>query len=167
MNLGVIYIQSVLVIFAAGLVLGAIVTLAFLRFRRKRASWSSTLFGAWVIGAPLGCIGLLCCHHALFREWHRLQNEAVPAANCLTYEPSLTRLNASYLMPPPAFAAWVAAHPWGLAPLEPDESSLHHDGPRLGLTSCDAAYESPPGPAGNQLRVYYRAGVAYLTYNVL
>jgi hypothetical protein len=40
------------------------------------------------------------------------------------------------------------------------------DRPHFGLTALEAAYESPRGPKGNNLRAYYQNGVVYLSYTV-
>ena len=167
MNLGEIYIKAAIVIVASGLALGAIIAVVFLLVRRTRVRWSTCLFGAVVIGLPLGCVGLTTGHQSLFRVWHRRQNEAVPTIDCVTYEPSFWNLYATYKMDRQTFDVWVASHPWGLTPCKPDGLLELLDGPHFGLTFCDAAYESPRGPKGNNLRVYYRNGIAYLSYSVM
>ena len=167
MNLGVIYILAVLAILLTGMVLGALVTIVFTLARRKHSGVATVLYGAVVAGIPLGCIGLAVGHPTFFSVWHRSQNEAVPATDCLSYEPSFWHLYASYRMDADTMAAWVAAHPWGLTKCEVDAIFEFHDGPHFGLKSCEAAYESPRGPKGNNLRVYYSDGVAYLSYSVM
>jgi hypothetical protein len=166
-NLGVIYLKTALAILASGLVLGAIITGVFLSLRRKRVLVSTMLFGALVIGMPAGFFGLIAFHQPLFRIWHRLQNEAVPTTGCVTYEPSFWQFHATYEMDRPSFDRWVASHPWGLKPCKPDTIFQFADGPYFGLTSCEAVYESPRGPKGNNLRVYYQDGMAYLSYSVM
>jgi hypothetical protein len=167
MNLGVVYIWSALAIAACAVALSAVAVLASALMRRRPLRWSTPLLGALAVGIPLTGIGLLFCHEPLFRFWHRRQNEAVPTAGCLSYEPTFWRLHASYRISPKAFDAWVASHPWGLVPCEPDGIFEFHDGPHFGLTSCEAAYESPRGPKGNNLRVYYHQGIAYLSYSAM
>jgi hypothetical protein len=167
MNLGEIYIRAALVILVSGLVLGAIITGAYLLVRRKRVLASTLLFGVIVIGLPSGGVGLAVFHESLFRMWHRLQNEAVPATGCVIYEPSFWHLYASYKMDRSSFDQWIASHPWDLTRCEPDHIFEFHDGPHFGLTSCEVTYESPRGPKGNNLRVYYHNGMAYLSYSVM
>jgi hypothetical protein len=169
MNLGVIYLRAAAVVLALGLILGAALTLGFLRAKRKRPRFSTVLFGAFVLGLPLGCVGLYLGHAPLFRVWHRAQNDAMPADGCLTYEPTFVDLFASYKMDRPTFDAWVASHPWQLAPCSLDgyDGPFEvRDRPHFGLTALEAAYESPRGPKGNNLRAYYQNGVVYLSYTV-
>jgi hypothetical protein len=164
MNLGTIYIEAALVILAAGLALGAILTRAYLWVSRKRMLASTLLFGAVAIGLPLGCVGLALLHESLFSTWHRLQNDAVPATGCVAYEPSFWHLYATYKIDRQSLNQWIASHPWGLTRCEPDGIFQLHDGPHFRLTSCEAVYESPRGPKGNNLRVYYQDGTAYVSY---
>ena len=63
----------------------------------------------------------------------------------------------------PEFDAWVVNHPWQLKP--GDNDLLHHDGPRLGLSEPDANFETEWDPNGRQLRVYFKSGIMYLSYN--
>jgi hypothetical protein len=167
MNLGAIYIDAALVILAAGLLAGALVTVAFFLVTRTRAAVSTLLLGTFVVGPLAGCAGLAVFHGSLFRTWHQHQNEAMPATGCVTYEPSFWHLYASYEMDQQSFDQWIASHPWGLTRCEPDEIFRSHDGPHFGLTSCEAVYESPSGPKGNNLRVYYQNGTAYLSYSAM
>jgi hypothetical protein len=120
-----------------------------------------------VIGLPSGCVGLAVLHNPPFRMWHRLQNKAVPTSGCVIYEPSFWHLYAVYKMDRQSFDQWVASHPWGLTRCEPDTDFQFHDGPHFGLKVCEAMYESPRGPKGNNLRVYYQNGVACLSYSVM
>jgi hypothetical protein len=167
MNLGAIYIRAALVILVSGLLLGVITTCAFLLVRRKPVRISTLFFGAVVVGLPLGGVGLPLLHQSLFRTWHRLQNDAVPSTGCVAYEPSFWHLYAIYGMDRHRFDQWIASHPWGLTECSPNGIFQSHDGPYFGLTSCEAAYESPRGPKGNNLRVYYQGGMAYLSYSVM
>jgi hypothetical protein len=167
MNLGAIYIDAALVILAAGLLAGAVATGAFLLATRTRVFVSTLLLGTFAIGLPSGCAGLALFHGSLFRAWHQHQNEALPASDCLTYEPSFWHLYATYAMDQQSFDQWIDSHPWSLTRCEPDEIFRSHDGPHFGLTSCEAVYESPRGPKGNNLRVYYQNGTAYISYNAM
>lgn len=167
MNLGVVYIQTAAVILAAGLLAGAVVTGAFYLATRTRVLASTLLLGTSVVGLLSGCAGLALFHQPLFRAWHQHQNEAVPAADCLNYEPSYWHLYATYAMDRASFDQWIASHPWGLVRCEPDDLFRSHDGSHFGLTSCEAVYESPRGPKGNNLRVYYQNDTAYISYNAM
>jgi hypothetical protein len=167
MNLGVIYIKTAIAIVASGIAVGAMATAIFLVAKKNRILSPTFFFGTPVIGILLGCVGLAVFQEPLFRTWHRLQNEAVPAEGCVTYEPSFWCLHAIYQMDRQSFDRWVASHPWGLAPCESDSIFELHDGPYFGLSACDAIYESPRGPKGNNLRVYYRNGMAYLSYSAM
>ena len=167
MNLGVIYIRAALVLIALGFVLGSMVTAAFLLIRRKRVLSTTFFVGTLIIGLLFSCIGLMFCHNSLFRAWHRHQNEAVPAIDCVTYEPTFWYLYATYKMDQQSFNEWIALHPWCLKQCKIDGIFELHDGPHFGLTSCQAVYESPRGPKGNNLRVYYQSGVAYISYSAM
>jgi hypothetical protein len=169
MNLGVIYLESAFTLLGIGFLLGTVLTIVFLLAKRKRLRFSTTVFGTFLLGLPLAGVGLVLGHAPLFRVWHRAQNDAMPADGCLTYEPSLVDLFASYKMDRPTFDAWVASHPWQLAPCSLsgfDRPFEVRDRPHFGLTTCEAAYESPRGPKCNNLRVYYQDGVVYLSYTV-
>lgn len=167
MNLGVVYIETAAVIHAAGLLTGAVVTGAFLLLTRGRVLVSTLLLGTFVIGLLSGCAGLVLLHGSLFRAWHQHRNELVPAVGCLTYEPSFWHLYATYAMDRASFDQWIASHPSGLTRCEPDELFRTHDAPYFGLISCEAVYESPRGSKGNNLRVYYQDGTAYISYNAM
>jgi hypothetical protein len=166
MNLGVIFLKTAFLIIVTGFVLGAIITGIFLRIKRKPLCSFRSVWLSLAIGFILCCIGLATCHNPLFRTWHRLQNDAVPSTNCITYDPSFFVFFASYKMDRKSFDAWVLSHHWKLTPCEPDNIFTCHDGPHFGLTSCEAIYESPRGPKGNNLRVYYNNGVVYFSYSV-
>jgi hypothetical protein len=135
--------------------------------RRKRVFSPTLIFGTLTIGLILSVISMRFFCQSLFCTWHRLQNTAVPAIDCLTYEASFWRLYATYKMDRKSFDAWVASHPWRLTQCPPDAIFELHDGPHFGLTTCEAAYESPRGPKGNNLRVYYKGGIAYISYSAI
>lgn len=161
MNLGDIYLKTFLALIGMAFVLSFLMA-ALLRVRR-RVSWKNVL----CIGCLLGCfaafIAVKPLHRPLFILWHKAQNDAAPATGCLTYEPDFTRLYATYQMTRPEFDAWVANHPWKLKP--GDNGLLHHDGPRFGLNEPDASFETEMAPNGKQLRVYFKYGIMYLSYN--
>ena len=161
MNLGDIYLKTFLALTAGSLVLSCLLV-SLLRFWR-RVPWVDILW----IGCLLGCFAAIVAntslHRRLFVSWHRAQNDAVPATGCVTYEPDFTRLYATYRMTRPEFDAWIANHPWKLKP--GDNGLLHHDGPRFGLDEPDAGFETEMAPNGRQLRVYFKSGIMYVSYN--
>ncbi|MEZ6135536.1 MAG: hypothetical protein R3C53_11565 [Pirellulaceae bacterium] len=61
------------------------------------------------------------------------------------------------------FDIWVLDHPWHLR--SGGNSLLHHDGPRFGLDQPEASFETDMAPNGKQLRVYYKSGKMYASYN--
>ncbi|QDV59021.1 hypothetical protein Mal33_50460 [Rosistilla oblonga] len=63
------------------------------------------------------------------------------------------------------FEQWVAKHPWKLQPY--DMSFVDHDSKRLDFTAPDFAYATEMASNGGQLRVYFKDGVMYLSYNVM
>lgn len=63
----------------------------------------------------------------------------------------------------PQFNAWAAAHPWGLT--AGSNSLIAHDEEAMGFASPAAAFETGMADNGKQLRVYFKSGVMYLSYN--
>lgn len=167
MNLGAIYIRVAIVIIVVNLVLGSAIAALWLKLRRNQVISRQLLLLAVVIGPALGSVGLIFLQQPFFSTWHRLQNEVVPTNGCISYEPSFWHLYATYRIDRQSFDRWVASHPWGLTKCKPDEIFQFSDGPHFGITSCEAIYESPRGPKGNNLRVYYQHGIAYLSYSAM
>lgn len=162
MNLGDIYLKT----FAAIIVIsfGVSVTVAsLLRFRR--CSWRTVVYAALPIWLLLGFLGLDTGHQRLFAAWHKWQNSALPRHRCLSYEPDFTRLYATYEISRDAFQAWAKDHPWRLH--AGNNGLLHHDGPRLGFDDPELSFETDSAPNGKQLRVYYKSGIMYVSYNAM
>ena len=161
MNLGDIYLKTFLALTGMAFLLSFLMA-SLLRIRR-RASWG-TVFG---IGCSVGIFAAffanMSLHRPLFVSWHKAQNDAVPTTGSLTYEPDFFELNATCQMTRPEFDAWVGSHPWNLEP--GDNSFLHHDGPSFGLSEPEASFETEMAPNGRQLRVYFKSGIMYLSYN--
>jgi hypothetical protein len=160
MNLGTIHLEAFAAIAGLSLVI-AILVASLLRLRRW--SWRNVFVVALPLWLAIGCYALSKGHQPAFAEWHKWQNSAPPRNGCLTYEPSFTRLYASYRMSRDEFTAWVANHPWRLR--TGDMSLLYLDGDRLHLAEPELSYETDRASNGQQLRVYYKSGVMYVSYN--
>jgi hypothetical protein len=163
MNLGGVFIRTAVAI-CLGACLLALVVALILRYKKTR--WPDPLTAFFVLALVLSCGGLYFGHGPLFVAWHRAQNEALPRANCLTYEPSFLRLYASYRMSRAEFDAWVKNHPWHLSPCN-ERHIVDKDAEHLGFTRPDAAYATEPEPNGRQLRVYHENGTMYVSYWVM
>lgn len=99
----------------------------------------------------------------MFAAWHKWQNTAVPKDGCLTYEPDFSRLFATYEMSRDEFDEWVSNHAWRLH--AGNNRLLRYDGLRLGFAEPELSFETDSTPNGKQLRVYYKSGVMYVSYN--
>jgi hypothetical protein len=162
MNLGAVYLAA----------FAAIVTLSFTLavsvaslLRLRHCSWRVVFVTAvplWLaIGFPMLDLG----HQRLFVAWHKWQNGALPQEGCLTYEPDVTRLYATYTMDRGTFESWVASHPWRLH--AGDNGSLDHDASRFGFGEPELSFETDSAANGRQLRAYYKSGVMYAAYNAM
>ena len=126
MNLGLIYIQSfLLIVVASSFVAFALASM----LRLRRVSWHLVVVAALPLWLAIGFFALSELHQPLFVVSHRWQNEAVPATGCLTYEAEFNRLYAAYRMNRDDFIDWVESHLWNLR--LGNNSLLHHDGTRL------------------------------------
>jgi hypothetical protein len=161
MNLGDIYIKSFFCIVGASIAVSML--FAFVWRSKWKTSRCASIAVSLLIGLLLSVPALTLLHHPLFVAWHRAQNAMVPQTGCLTYDPSFARLFAAYRMSRSGFDTWVAAHPWRLTPYAND--LLEYDASHLGFSSPDASFASPSGSNGKQLRVYFKNGVMYLSYN--
>ena len=160
MNLGDIYLKTFAAIIAMTFL--ASLTVASL-LRIWRFSWRSVIYAALPVWLALGFFILDTGHQGLFVAWHQWQNSVLPKHGCLTYEPDFYRLYATYEMTRQEFDIWVLDHPWHLR--SGGNSLLHHDGPRFGLDEPEASFETDMAPNGKQLRVYYKSGKMYASYN--
>lgn len=163
MNLGDIYLKTFLVLLTAP-VLASWFALGLLR-QRFKLTWGNVCLISVFIAPFAGIILNTAFHYRVFAAWHQAQNQFVPRSGCLTYSPDFIRLYATYRMTLPQFNNWAASHPWGLTP---SSSSLKtHDENAMGFESPEAAFETGMADNGKQLRVYFKSGVMYLSYNAM
>lgn len=161
MNLGDIYLKTFLVLlFAPPLV--TFVLLGLLR-QRLKLTWGGVLMIAAFLAPFAGLLLSTSYHRPVFVWWHKMQNQYVPRTGCVTYAPDFSRLYATYEMTLPQFDAWVAAHPWGLKPGSND--LLFHDAEVMGFEDPQLSFETGMADNGKQLRVYFKSGTMYLSYN--
>lgn len=145
--------------FAAACIVAVIIRQLF------RVQWGWCMLMVPVLGIALAYAGNTYLHHDLFVRSHQSHNSLMPKKGCLTYEPSFGHLFASYKISRDEFEQWVSLHPWNLKPY--DLGLLEHDSKRLNFTSPEAAYATEMASNGGQLRVYFRDGVMYVSYNVM
>ncbi|MCU0718475.1 MAG: hypothetical protein MUC83_02130 [Pirellula sp.] len=145
--------------FAAAIIVAVIIRLLF-RVRLERC-----VSIASVLGIALAYAGNSFLHHDLFVRNHQSHNSFMPKEGCLTYEPSFGHLFASYAMSRNEFEQWVSIHPWKLKPY--DLALVEYDSKRLNFAAPEVAYATEMAPDGGQLRVYFRDGVMYVSYNVM
>ena len=158
MNLGIVYIESFLLIVAASFVIAIGLASAL---RLKNVSWNTIVLASLPIWLVVG-FGLLDFgQQRLYSAWHRWQNAAVPHQGCTYYDPQFNRLLAKYSMSEHDFLKWIKAHPWGLSP---DGSPSEYDLEQLGFVDPEHSFSNDPAPNGAQLRVYYKSGVTYIAY---
>lgn len=162
-GLGETYINVFLWLAAAGFAIATILVAMIRLLTRARMLWCVIL--TFLLGPFLAYAANSLFHHDLFVRRHQSLNKLVPQEGCLRYEPSFGHLFASYTISQEDFERWVAKHPWGLDPY--DLSLVDHDSKRLNFTSPDLAYATEMAPNGGQLRVYFKDGVMYLSYNVM
>lgn len=63
------------------------------------------------------------------------------------------------------FEQWVSTHPWQLKPY--DMAFVEHDSKRLNFAEPVLAYATEMASDGGQLRVYFKDGVMYVSYNAM
>jgi len=145
--------------FAAAVAVAVIIRLLF----RVRLGW--WLLIASVLGIVLAYAGNTFFHHDFFVRSHQSHNSFMPEEGCLTYEPSFGHLFASYAMSHEKFVQWVSLHPWKLKPY--DMAFVEHDYKRLHFSDPEVAYATEMASDGGQLRVYFKDGVMYVSYNAM
>ncbi|MFO0923981.1 MAG: hypothetical protein U0905_15990 [Pirellulales bacterium] len=160
MNLGVIHILSFGAIVVASFVISFAVASTI---RWWRGSWPAVVYATLPLWLAIGFFMLDVFHHRLFVVWHRYQNEAVPQQGCLTYAPDFYRLYATYQMSVEELDRWVMHHPWQLQ--SADVNVCPHDSERFGLEVSEKSYQTEMAPNGRQLRLYYKSGTLYVSYN--
>ena len=141
----------------------AIVAIGIRLWRRFHPGWIIPF--AFLLGVALVFVGNSLFHRRLFVGWQQTQNEWVPEAGCLTYDPSFARLFATYSMTETEFRDWVESYPVPMGPY--DNSLLMFDCERLGFTEPKLSFATKSAPNGKQLRVYWTDNVMYLSYNVM
>ncbi len=129
------------------------------------SSWKNLIFAGVLLGVVVAGTAIPLLHHDLFVAWHRWQNIWVPSEGCLTYEPNITRLYATYRMTRPEFDAWISSHPWTPAPGDPQVRVYEKE--VFGIDQSDACYETVPAPNGRQFRAYFQGDTMYLAYYVM
>lgn len=166
MNLGIVYFQTFLLVVAVAFLV-ALGIASGTRFYGW--SWRAVVWVAIPIWVFVGVALLDYAQDSTFGSWHQWQNTVVPKAECRTYKPQATRLYASYQMRREAFVSWAESHPWAPESVSiPDGASLLKiDRKELGMGIPELAYQTEMAPNGAQLRAYYAAGVAYISYNSL
>tara|TARA_R110002049_G_scaffold27283_1_gene93843 strand:- start:104 stop:595 length:492 start_codon:yes stop_codon:yes gene_type:complete len=163
MNLGQTYIDAFLYVAKLSAV-ASIVLVVLLRLWKRIDTSKLIAIGLGLFVAATFTANKLF-HRQLFVDWHKSQNTMVPATGCLTYEPSFGHLFATYSMNRADFDSWVAEHPWPMATY--DDSLQRFDEDRLGFAEPDVALATEMAPNGNQMRVYFKSDVMYLSYNVM
>jgi len=125
----------------------------------------------WVVAATI-VLGIVftyasnsMLHRRMFVQQHQDNNTLVPTTGCVRYQPSFGHLFAAYKMTAAEFDAWVSQHPWGLVVY--DRGLMDHDEQRLGFSDPAQAYATEMASNGGQLRVYFKDGMMYLSYNVM
>ncbi len=162
-GLGEAYINVFLWITVCGFAVAVVVAVIIRLLFRVRLGWC--LLIAPVLGIALAYAGNSYFHHDLFVRSHQSHNSFMPKEGCLTYEPSFGHLFASYAMSRDEFKQWVSLHPWKLKPY--DMAFVDQDSKRLNFAEPEVAYATEMAPDGGQLRVYFRDGVMYVSYNVM
>ena len=163
MHLGDIYIKTFFLISAVAFGIAIASSFLLRSWKRINAGWLFAL--SLVVGLSLAYAGNSQFHRDIFVRWQQSQNKWVPQKGCLTYEPSFGRLYATYSMSRDEFERWTASYPAEMSPY--DMSFLVHDSERLGFSDPEVAYATEMAPNGNQLRVYFKDGVMYLSYNAM
>ncbi|TWU41689.1 hypothetical protein Poly51_63840 [Rubripirellula tenax] len=131
--------------------------------KRFAAGW--VIAAMIVLGVAFTFASNSIFHRRMFVRQHQDSNTLVPATGCVHYEPSFGHLFAAYKMTAAEFDAWVSQHPWGL--VEYDRGQIEHDEQRLGFSDPSEAYATEMASNGGQLRVYFKDGMMYLSYNVM
>ena len=162
MNLGDIYFKTFLLLISAP----TIVTFILLGLFRRRLeiTWGAACLIALFIAPFAGILLNFSFHRPVFVYWHKTQNQFVPSSGCLNYDPDFARLHATYKMTLPQFNAWVTAHPWNLKAAG-SNGLLFHDSDVIGFSNPQTSFETDTAGNGKQLRVYFKSGIMYLSYN--
>ena len=162
-GLGETYINVFFSLTAWSFVAAAVTVLVIRLVKRFAVGW--VIAAMIVLGVAFAFASNSILHRRMFVQQHKSHNTLVPATGCVRYEPSFGHLFAAYKMTAGEFDAWVAQHPWGL--VEYDRGLMEHDEQLLGFSDPSAAYATEMASNGGQLRVYFKDGMMYLSYNVM
>ena len=162
-GLGETYISVFFWLTAWSFVAAAVSVLVIRLFKRFATGWA--IFASIMLGMAFAFGSNSMLHHEMFAQQHQQHNKLVPATGCVRYEPSFGHLFAAYEMTTSEFDAWVARHPWGLN--EYDRELIEYDEQKLGFSDPSMAYATESASNGGQLRVYFKNGIMYLSYNVM
>ena len=162
MNLGAVYIQSVMLIVSVVVAIPLAVEF-YCRWKHGKA-WRGATILAVIVVASLLVPDRQFIHRPVFTWLHERQNDLVPQNGRLTYEPHPTQLIATYRMDRATFDEWAREHPWQLSE---NDDFVHFDGERFGFDVPDVSLASPMADNGRQLRVYFKDGTMYLSYNAM
>ncbi|MDM4019381.1 hypothetical protein [Roseiconus lacunae] len=162
-GLGETYINVFFTLSAWSFVAAAAVVLIMRLVKRFAVGW--LIAAMIVLGVAFSFASNSVFHRRMFVRQHQDRNTLVPATGCVRYEPSFGHLFAAYKMTAAEFDAWVSQHPWGLA--EYDRGLMEYDEQMLGFSDPSEAYATEMASNGGQLRVYFKDGMMYLSYNVM
>lgn len=162
-GLGQTYLNVFLFLTTSSFVIATLTIVVIHYFTRIRGAWcvlsTTLLFLILAYGANK------LFHRDLFVWQHQRHNTLVPKSGCISYQPSFGHLFASYEMSRSEFEKWVTTHPMKLEPY--DGAIAEHDGRRLGFHEPELSYASEMAPNGGQMRVYFKNGTMYFSYNVM
>lgn len=189
MNLGDIYLKTVLAICVVAMLLSA-VTVTWLSRGRDWNKWQILALGLTL--AVASSIGLnVVGHRSAFSSWHRWQNDLVPHQyECLEYDAGFSRMKAIYSMTETEFLNWIKNHH---LPLLPGTKAFKNGSVRsydyedlawiagtlgesisqdeyvaldqLGDQIVATAYATTMADKGRQLRVYHKDGRTFISYS--
>lgn len=162
-GLGETYINVFFSLTAWSFVAAAATVLVIRLFKRFAIGWG--IAAMFLLGLAFTFASNSVLHRRIFVQQHQDANTLVPTSGCVRYEPSFGHLFAAYKITPAEFDAWVSQHPWGL--VEYDRGLMQHDEQRLGFSEPTDAYATEMASNGGQLRVYFKDGMMYLSYNVM
>lgn len=168
MNLGAVCLDVFFELAGYAILVAAAITIFVRLVKRIHILWLVVLF----FGLSYLLVDLVNdrFHQQIFSERHRSQNDLVPQQSCLSYRPSFLQLYASYQMSREEFVRWAESHEW---PLSRQQDAIHeslgviyeNDTNELAFSDPELTYTTEMLENGNQLRLYFKDGVMYLSYN--
>ncbi|MEO1529581.1 MAG: hypothetical protein AAFX06_29520 [Planctomycetota bacterium] len=162
-GLGETYINVFVWLTAWSFVAAAVLLVVLRLFKRFSFGWGFA--GTLLLGASLAFGSNSIFHRRMFIQEHQRHNTLVPTSGCVRYEPSFGHLFAIYEMTATEFESWVAQHPWQL--VEYDQEMMEYEQQKLGVSDPEETYATEMASNGAQLRVYFKDGRMYLSYNVM